>query len=187
VHSKALCWAASDRGLRLAEECGRDAPTDHWRQARDEIRAAVEERGYDERRGVFVQAFGETAADAALLLLPVMGFVEWDDPRMVGTADAVRQELDQDGLLRRYRKDNLPGREGAFLACSFWLVECLARQQRGAEAREVFDRAMATANDLGLFSEQFDARRGELMGNFPQALTHLSHVAAAMALTESEA
>jgi GH15 family glucan-1,4-alpha-glucosidase len=97
----------------------------------------------------------------------------------------VREELDQDGLLRRYRKDNLPGREGAFLACSFWLVECLARQGRLEEARQVHDRATITANDLGLFSEEYDPEASQMLGNFPQGLTHLSHVAAAVALGQA--
>ena len=183
VHSKALCWTALDRGLRLAEECMRKAPVTRWRKERAAVKRAIEREGYDRKRGVFVNWFGGTQMDASLLQLPVTGFVEWDDPRMVRTTDAVRDELLDRGLIRRYRaKDGQPGREGAFLACSFWLVECLARQERAAEAREAYDAAMATANDLGLFSEEFDTRSGEMLGNFPQALTHLSHVAAATAL-----
>src|SRR5439155_10586125 len=125
-----------------------------WREARDSVRRAVEQKGYDRRRGVFVRAFGSRDMDAALLLLPVFGFVEWDDERMCRTTDAVWKHLGEGGLIRRYRSsDGLPGREGAFLACSFWLALCLAKQNRGQEAREVFDRAVSTANDLGLFSE----------------------------------
>ena len=187
VHSKALCWTALDRGLRLAHECMRKAPVTRWRKERGAVKRAIEREGYDRKRGVFVNWLGGTQMDASLLQLPVTGFVEWDDPRMVRTTDAVRDELLDRGLVRRYRvKDGQPGREGAFLACSFWLVECLARQQRPTEAREAYDAAMATANDLGLFSEEFDTRSGEMLGNFPQALTHLSHVAAQMALTESD-
>jgi GH15 family glucan-1,4-alpha-glucosidase len=187
VHSKALCWTALDRGLRLAEECMRKAPVTRWRKERAAVKRAIEREGYDRKRGVFVNWFGGRQMDASLLQLPVTGFVEWDDERMVRTADAVRDELSDKGLIRRYHaNDGQPGREGAFLACSFWLVECLARQQRPAEAREAYDAAMATANDLGLFSEEFDTRSGEMMGNFPQALTHLSHVAAHMALDESD-
>jgi GH15 family glucan-1,4-alpha-glucosidase len=186
VHSKVLCWAAVERGLRLAEECMRKAPEQRWRKARDEIRRAVEAKGYDDKRGVFVQAFGEPDLDASLLLLPTVGFVEWDDDRMVRTVDAIRDELDDDGLIRRYKNgDGLAGREGAFLACSFWLAECLAHQRRADEAREVFDRAVACANGLGLFSEEWDTRSGEMLGNFPQGLTHLSHIAAAVALAET--
>jgi GH15 family glucan-1,4-alpha-glucosidase len=187
VHSKALCWTSLDRGLRLAEECMRKAPVTRWRKERTAVKRAIERNGYDRKRGVFVNWFGGRQMDASLLQLPVTGFVEWDDERMVRTADAVREELSDKGLIRRYRaNDGQPGREGAFLACSFWLVECLARQRRPAEAREAYDAAMATANDLGLFSEEFDTRSGEMMGNFPQALTHLSHIAAHMALDESD-
>lgn len=187
VHSKACCWAAVDSGLRLAEECARTAPTRRWEKARKEMREAIETRGYDSERGVFVQCFDEPALDAALLLLPVVGFVEFDDERMLRTADAVRAELDADGFLYRYRQDDgLPGREGAFLACSFWLAECYARQGRLPEAREVFDRTMGAASPLGLFSEQVDPASGELLGNYPQTLTHLSHVAAVAALAQAE-
>jgi GH15 family glucan-1,4-alpha-glucosidase len=187
VHSKACCWAAVDRGLRLAQECARKAPTRRWQQAREEIRAAVEQRGYDERRGVFVQCFDEPQLDCALLLLPVVGFVAFDDERMARTADAVRGELDANGFLYRYhpKEDELPGQEGAFLACSFWLAECYARQGRLPEAREVYDRAMGAASPLGLFSEQVDPRSGALLGNYPQTLTHLSHAAATVALAQA--
>ncbi|HEU4974831.1 MAG TPA: glycoside hydrolase family 15 protein [Baekduia sp.] len=183
VHSKVMCWAALDRGLRIAEHLGRDAPVERWRAARDEVRAAVESRGYDERRGVFVQAFDRDALDAALLLLPGVGFVDYDDERMVRTVDAIRAELDADGLLLRYRREHGHGEpEGAFVACTFWLAECLARQGRRAEAEGAFARAAATANDLGLFAEEYDAAAGRMLGNFPQALTHLAHLGAAVAL-----
>jgi len=186
VHSKAMCWAATDVGLRLATESSRKAPEQRWRQARRQIRNAVEREGYDRKRGVFVESFGSRSVDAALLLLPVCGFVDWQDERMVRTADLIRDKLDDGGLLRRYeRRDGMDGREGAFIACSFWLAECLARQERIEEAREVFDRAMATGNDLGLFSEEYDTSKQEMLGNFPQALTHLSHVAAAVAMAEA--
>jgi GH15 family glucan-1,4-alpha-glucosidase len=184
VHSKVMCWAALDYGIKLAKECGRRAPTRRWGQVRDEIRRAVETRGYDHRRGVFVRAFGSKSMDAAVLLLPNAGFVGYDDERMVRTADAVQEDLGEKGLIWRYREDDgLEGEEGAFLACSFWLVECLARQGRREEAREVYDSAVSTANDVGLYSEEFDPQRGEMLGNFPQALTHLSHIAAAVALS----
>jgi GH15 family glucan-1,4-alpha-glucosidase len=187
VHSKVLCWAAVDRGLRLADECMRKAPERRWRKARDEIREAVEAEGYDADRGVFVQAFGEPQLDAALLLLPTVEFLDYDDERIVRTADAIREELDDDGLIRRYDADDgLEGREGAFVPCSFWLAECLAKQHRLDDARAVFDRAVACANDLGLFSEEWDTRAGEMVGNFPQGLSHLSHIAAVVALHENE-
>jgi GH15 family glucan-1,4-alpha-glucosidase len=188
VHSKVLCWSALDRGLRLADECMRRAPTRRWRQARDELREAIERRGYDRKRGVFVQAFDRGELDAALLLMPTVEFVEWDDERMVRTTEAVREELDAgEGLLYRYvRSDGLPGREGAFLCCSFWLAEALAYQGQLPDARAVFDKAVSTANDLGLFSEELDPRSGALLGNFPQGLTHLSHISAAVALAQVE-
>jgi GH15 family glucan-1,4-alpha-glucosidase len=188
VHSKAMCWAALDRGLDLAEESLRQAPLDAWRRQRDEIRRRIERDGYDRERGVFVQAFGGGALDAALLLLPRIGFVAWDDERMVRTVDAVRDELEVDGLLLRYRVDRqLQGgpaeREGTFLACTFWLAECLARQGRLREAQEVFDRAAGCGNDLGLFAEEYDPETGQMLGNFPQGLTHLSYISAAVAIT----
>ena len=188
VHSKVMCWAALDRGIRLADECMRRAPIRRWKRARDALREAIERRGYDRRRGVFVQAFDRAELDAALLLLPTVEFVDWDDERMVRTVAAVQEELGAgDGLLYRYtRDDGLPGREGAFLCCSFWLVECLARTDQLSEARAIFDKTLAKANDLGLFSEEFDPQRGELLGNFPQGLTHLGHIDAAVALAEVE-
>lgn len=183
VHSKACCWAAVERGLGLAGECARKAPMRRWKKAREEIRNAIETHGYDSKRGVFVQCFDEPALDAALLLLPVVGFVAFDDERMIRTTDAIAEELDAHGFLYRYRQDDeLPGEEGAFLACSFWLAECYARQTRLPQARDVFDRAMGAAGPLGLFSEQIDPESGEPLGNYPQTLTHLSHLAAAAAL-----
>jgi GH15 family glucan-1,4-alpha-glucosidase len=188
VHSKVMCWTALDRGIRLADECMRRAPTGRWKRARDELRETIEKRGYDKKRGIYVQAFGRRELDAALLLLPTVEFVAWDDERMLRTVAAIRKELDAgEGLLYRYtREDGLPGREGAFLCCSFWLVECLARAGDLHEARTVFDQAMARANDLGLFSEEIDPKSGELLGNFPQGLTHLAQIDAAVTLEEVE-
>jgi GH15 family glucan-1,4-alpha-glucosidase len=186
VHSKAACWTALERGLTLAEECLRRAPVRRWKRAREEIAEAIESRGYDENRGVFVQCFDEPELDAALLLLPVLGFVEFDDERMIRTTDAVRETLGVGDFLRRYeRDDRLPGKEGAFLACSFWLSECYARQGRLEQARETFDHALGAASSRGIFSEQIDPESRELLGNYPQALTHLSHIAAAIALEQS--
>jgi GH15 family glucan-1,4-alpha-glucosidase len=184
VYSKVMCWLACDRGLRLAEDCGLEAPVERWSEARDAIRAAVDAHGYDPGRGTFLQAFGLPDLDAAVLRLPSTGFLAYDDPRMLSTADVLADALDDGGLLRRYDGDDgLPGREGAFLACTFWLVECLAGQGRRDEARGWFDRAAATANDLGLFSEEYDAGERRMLGNYPQALTHLAHIEAALALT----
>ncbi len=187
VLSKAMCWTALDRGIRLAEDLGRKGPIDSWKKARKEVRRAVEEKGYNARRGVFVQAFNRMEMDAALLLLPTIGFVDCDDERMIRTADAIRADLEEDGLLRRYAagNDEIEAKEGVFLACSFWLAECLARQGRLDEAHEVFNRVLSTRNELGLFSEEYDTEAQEMMGNFPQGLTHLSLIAAAVALAEA--
>jgi GH15 family glucan-1,4-alpha-glucosidase len=185
VHSKVMCWAALDRGIRIARHGSIEAPVATWETARDEIRAAVEGDGYDRDRGVFVRAFGSSELDAALVLLPQTGFVEYTDERMIRTVDAVRADLEEDGLLARYRThDGLEGREGTFLACTFWLAECLARQGRTDEARNVFKRADSTANDLGLFAEEFLTQSHEMAGNFPQGLTHLAHISAALALDD---
>jgi GH15 family glucan-1,4-alpha-glucosidase len=187
VHSKVMCWAALERGIRLAEECMRRAPIRRWAQVRDRIRRTVERRGFDRKRGTFLQCFDRPELDSALLLLPSVEFVDWGDPRMMGTVAAVREELDAgDGLLYRYRRrDGVAGREGAFLCCSFWLVECLARSGQLQEAHDLYEKTAARGNDLGLFSEEFDPRTGQLLGNFPQGLTHLSHIDAAVALAEA--
>ena len=188
VHSKVMCWAALDRGIRLADECMRRVPTRRWARVRDELRDTIEVRGYDAERGIFTQVYDRPELDAALLLLPTVEFVDWRDDRMVRTTAAVRDELGAgDGLIYRYRRDDgLDGNEGAFLCCSFWLVECLTRQGEYDEGRRVFDATRGRANDLGLFSEEFDPDRGELLGNFPQGLTHLAHIDAAVCLAETE-
>ncbi len=186
VHSKAMCWVALDRGIRLAEDLGREVDAlDRWREERDAIRHAVETEGYEEKRGIFTQSYGSPELDAALLLLPVFGFVPFDDPRMIRTVDAVRDELCEHGLVRRYGADNdhLDGCEGTFIACTFWLAECLARQGRVAEARTVYGHACDTGNDLGLFSEEYEPATRTMLGNFPQGLTHLSQIAAAVAIS----
>lgn len=183
VHSKVMCWSALNRGIELAEELGRQAPVERWAREREALHASIEENGYDAKRGIFIQAFEQTYLDAALLRLPAVGFIDYNDPRMIRTVDAIHTGLDADGLLYRYdTPDGLPGREGAFLACSFWLVECLVGQQRYEEAQAVYQRTEATANDLGLFSEEFDTEQNQLLANFPQGLTHLSHISAALAL-----
>ncbi|MFN0028590.1 MAG: glycoside hydrolase family 15 protein, partial [Acidimicrobiales bacterium] len=191
VHSKALCWTAVDRGVRLADagalRNGGPIDRDRWCQVREDIRASIFGQGVSARRGNFVQAYGSEELDASLLLLPAAGFVAVDDPHMVATVDAIIEELDQDGLIRRYRTpDGLRGGEGQFVACTFWLVECLAGQGRHAEARAYFDRVCVAGNDLGLFAEEFNPRTGELLGNFPQALSHLAHIGAALVLAKSD-
>ena len=186
VHSKVMAWLALDRGIALARECGPPRPKRKWIAARAACRRAIETKGYDTQRGVFVQTFDSRELDAALLLMPRSGFVDWDDPRMIRTADAIHERLCRGGLIVRYVDDDgLEGTEGAFLPCAFWLAECLVRQGRRAEADRVFSDAIGTANDVGLFAEQFDPKWRLALGNFPQGLTHLSHMSAAMALSEA--
>ncbi len=188
VHSKVMCWAAVHRGIALAERYSLPAPLRRWRKVREEIRRAIESRGIDRARGHFVASFGSTDLDAALLLIPSVEFVPYDDERMRRTTDAIYRNLRKSGLILRYRAaDGLPPGEGVFLACTFWLAECLAHQGRRNEARALFQRASACANDLGLFAEEFDSRAQQLLGNFPQGLTHLAHISAALAVDGSAA
>jgi GH15 family glucan-1,4-alpha-glucosidase len=187
VHSKVMCWAALDRGIKLAQACMRKAPAERWADTRDTVRRSIERHGVDDGRGCFVRHYGTTDVDAALLLLPTVGFVAYDDPRMVATTDAVIADLDVDGLLARYRADDgVDGEEHPFVPCTFWLAECLARQGRVTEARAAYDRGVQTANDLALYGEEYDPTGGEILGNFPQALSHLSQIAAAVALRAGE-
>jgi GH15 family glucan-1,4-alpha-glucosidase len=187
VHSKVMCWAAVNGGIALAERYSLPAPLDRWREEREGMRKDIEKRGYDRQRGIFVRSYGSKDVDSALLLLPAVDFVAWDDERMIRTVDVIRKELSRDGLVRRYKaEDGLPGDEGVFVACTFWLAECLAHQRRRKEAREAFERACGCANDLGLFAEEYQPKSGEMLGNFPQGLTHLGHVSAALALDERE-
>jgi GH15 family glucan-1,4-alpha-glucosidase len=183
VHSKIMCWAALDRGIKLAEECLRQAPVRQWRKVRDRIKSSIDEHGIDHDRNALVQAYGSTELDAALLLAPSVDYIAYDDPRMIATSDAIAADLDDNGLLRRYRSDDgLGGEEGIFIACTFWLAECLAHQGRVTLARAAYDRAARTANDLGLYAEEYDPRHRQAIGNFPQGLSHLSQIAAAVAL-----
>jgi len=188
VHSKAMCWLALDCGIKLAEELSLSGPVDRWKKTRREILGTIEKRGYDRDRGVFIQAFDRPKMDASLLLLPIMGFVEYRDERMIRTTDAVREDLEEAGLLRRYaaEDDGMEGREGVFLAASFWLAECLARQGRLDDAHSVFKRAVSTGNDLDLFSEEYGPEAKEMLGNFPQGLTHLSLITATVALKDMD-
>jgi GH15 family glucan-1,4-alpha-glucosidase len=186
VVSKAMCWQALDCAAKLAKDIAEENYVERWLETREEIRRDVEKHGYNAKRGVFIQAYDYPVMDSSLLLLPVTGFIGFKDERMIRTVDAVWQDLEEDGLLLRYPRgnDGMAGEEGAFISCSFWLAECLARQDRIEEARQVFQRALETGNDLGLFSEEYDTRSQNLLGNFPQALTHLSLIAAGVALGE---
>ena len=183
VFSKALCWSAVNRGILLAQSYEIDVPLKRWKAARDAIKASIDEHGYDSKRGVFRQVFGSDYLDASLLLLPWFDFISYTDPRMVRTTDAICRELEKNGLLLRYNSpDGLKGPEGAFISCTFWLAMCLAKQDRKEEATRFYRSASACANDLGLFSEEFDAHSNVMLGNFPQGLTHISQIMAQLAL-----
>ena len=182
LHSRVMCWVAVDRAMRLAQKRSLPAPLERWHAVRDAIHASVWDEFWDEGRGHFVAARGETHLDGAMLLLPLVRFVSATDPRWLATLDAIGRELAEDALVFRYRVDDgLAGQEGAFTACSFWYAECLARAGRLAEARLVFERMLGHANHLGLFSEQVGPS-GEQLGNTPQALTHLALISAAFYL-----
>jgi len=176
VHSKVMAWAGADRMVQAVERFGLDGPVDRWRALRDMIHADVCEHGYDSVRGTFTQYYGGTDVDAALLLLPRVGFLRWDDERVAGTVAAVERELLQDGFVLRYRTDTgvdgLPAGEGAFLACSFWLVDALHGLGRGDEARALFERLLDLRNDVGLLAEEWDPRLKRQVGNVPQAFSH---------------
>jgi GH15 family glucan-1,4-alpha-glucosidase len=189
THSKVMAWVAFDRAVKSVERLGRPGPVDRWRSIRDEIHEEVLREGYDRRLGSFVQFYGSDRLDASLLMIPLVGFLPADDARVVGTVEAVRRDLMRDGFVERYRADaenvdvdGLPPGEGVFLPCSFWLVEVLAMQGRQSEAVELFQRLLALRNDLGLLSEQYEPERKRLVGNFPQAFTHLALVEAALTL-----
>lgn len=184
--SKVMAWLAFDCGIRDAERFGLEAPLEQWRALRDRIHATVCRDGYDPALGSFVQSFGSTALDASLLLIPVTGFLPVDDPRMQGTVAAIERDLVVDGFVLRYRAesgvDGLPDGEGAFLACSFWLVSVMHMQGRVDEAEAMFARLLGLRNDVGLLSEEYDPRSGRLTGNFPQAFSHVALVITAMRL-----
>ncbi|MGW7403943.1 glycoside hydrolase family 15 protein [Streptomyces sp. NPDC054833] len=188
VHSKVMVWVAADRAVRTLEEHPQ-LPGDMagWRALRDEVHREVCEKGYDPERNTFTQYYGSRELDAALLLIPRVGFLRPDDPRVVGTVDAVREALGHGGFLRRYDSsgatvDGLPGTEGAFLACSFWLADALHMTGRTDEARELFEGLVGLANDVGLLAEEYDPVAGRLLGNFPQAFSHIGLVNTALAL-----
>jgi GH15 family glucan-1,4-alpha-glucosidase len=191
VHSKVMAWVAADRGVKIAEEAGLTNAIERLGALRDAIHDEVCKKGFDADRNTFTQYYGSSQLDAALLLIPQVGFLPPSDPRVVGTVEAVQAELVKDGFVMRYipdedAADGLPPGEGAFLACSFWLVIDLAMLGRLDEARELFERLLSLRNDLGLFSEEYDQQHQRLIGNFPQAFTHLTLIAAAVALTEAE-
>ncbi len=189
THSKVMAWVALDRALRSAERFGLPGPLDRWRALRDEIHAEVLERGVDDR-GVFVQAYGSSALDASLLMVPLVGFLPATDERVVATMEAIQRDLTHDGFVHRYLAhetvDGVGGGEGTFLMCSFWLADNLALMGRTAEARAMFERLLALRNDVGLLAEQYDPAAGRMLGNFPQAFSHVALVGTAGYLSSRE-
>jgi GH15 family glucan-1,4-alpha-glucosidase len=191
THSKMMAWLAFDRAIKLVEDCGCAASENHhrWHEIRDRIHAEVCERGYNTKKKAFTQVYGSDALDASLLTMPLAGFLPATDERVRNTVEAIERELMEDGLVLRYLPqecdvDGLPGREGVFLPCSFWLAMCWHLLGRKKEARELFERLLELRNDLGLLSEEYDPRARRQLGNFPQAFSHVALVGCARLLSE---
>ncbi|MFI1355332.1 glycoside hydrolase family 15 protein [Streptomyces sp. NPDC020898] len=195
VHSKVMAWVAVDRTIKLIESGDADGPLEKWRELRDDIHRDVCEKGYDKERNTFTQSYGSKELDASLLLIPQMGFLPPDDKRVIGTIEAIQRELStSDGFILRYPTsggdeglDGLPGDEGAFLACSFWMADDLAMIGRVDEARKLFEKLLALRNDLGLLAEEWDPHLKRQVGNFPQAFSHVPLIDTALRLTASGA
>jgi GH15 family glucan-1,4-alpha-glucosidase len=190
THSRVMVWAAFDRAIEGVEQHGLHGPVDEWRAVRDAVREEIMERGFDTARNTFTQHYDTDEVDASLLVLPMVRFIEGDDPKMVGTIEAVEKDLMNDGLLMRYRTgsgvDGLEGDEHPFLACSFWLVSAYALAGRGDDAAALMDRLVALGNDVGLLSEEYDVVGNRMVGNFPQAFSHLALVSAAMNMRRAD-
>jgi GH15 family glucan-1,4-alpha-glucosidase len=191
THSKMMAWLAFDRAIKLAEacNCGVRENLDRWQKIRDQIHAEVCKRGFSSAKKAFTQYYGSEALDASLLVMPLIGFLPANDPRVVGTVEAIERELMQDGFVLRYlpeqeNVDGLPGTEGVFLPCSFWLADCLYLIGRKKDARELFERLLGLRNDLGLLSEEYSPKSKRQLGNFPQAFSHVALVNAALLLSD---
>jgi alpha,alpha-trehalase len=188
LYSKLMCWVALDRAVGLADRLDASSRVEGWKQTQDQIREAILTKGWSDAANAFTQSFGSDELDASNLMLPLVGFLPADDPRVLSTIDATEQRLtDERGLVFRYRSDDgLGGNEGSFLLCTFWLAQALAEAGQTARARTVFERAVAFVNDVGLLAEEVDPTSGELLGNFPQAFSHIGLVNAAWAISEAE-
>jgi GH15 family glucan-1,4-alpha-glucosidase len=191
THSRAMMWAAFDCGIRAVEQHGLEGPVEHWGQLREQLRREIEAQGFDEDQNTFVQYYGSTELDASLLILPQLGFLPADDPRMLGTVAAIEHRLLRDGLVMRYEAssgvDGLVGDEHPFLACSFWLVQQYAGSGRLDDAIALMDRLVGLCNDVGMLSEEYDVGDQRHVGNTPQALSHLALVRAADAIARVQA
>jgi GH15 family glucan-1,4-alpha-glucosidase len=191
THSRLMVWVAFDRAIRAVEEHGLEGPLETWRALREQVREEILTQGYDAERGTFVQHYATTEVDASLLLVGTVGFLPADDPRVLGTIRAVEEDLLRDGLVMRYRTaagvDGLEGGEHPFLACSFWLVSAYAGAGRLDEAHALMRRLVGLTNDVGLLAEEYDPIRQRMVGNFPQAFSHLTLVGAAIAIQQAEA
>jgi GH15 family glucan-1,4-alpha-glucosidase len=178
THSKVMAWVAVDRAVKATEMFDLEGTVDEWRQLRQQIHDDVCQHGFDSRRNAFVQYYGSDAVDASLLMIPLVGFLPADDPRVVGTVEAIQRDLHADGLIRRYESetgvDGLEGREGAFLACTFWFADALHLMGRRDEAEELFEKLLSLRNDVGLLAEEYDPREKRQLGNFPQAFSHVA-------------
>jgi len=183
-----MCWVAIDRAVALADHLDASAQVDSWKQTKDQIREAILTRGWSDRANAFTQSFGSDDLDASSLMLSLVGFLPPDDPRVLATINATEERLtDERGLVYRYRsRDGLGGEEGTFLLCTFWLAQALAQAGQPARARTVFERATAFLNDVDLLAEEVDPISGELLGNFPQAFSHIGLINAAWAISEGE-
>ena len=193
THSKVMAWVAADRAVKAVREFDLDGPADRWTRLRDDIRAEILEQGYDRQRRTFTQFYGSEELDAALLMVPLVGFLPADDERVAGTVAAIEEHLMRDGFVQRYTQhretdvDGLPPGEGAFLACTFWLADNYALMGRHEQARETFARLLALRNDVGLLSEEYDTEAGRLVGNFPQAFSHVPLIDTARTLSTARA
>ncbi|RBP02821.1 GH15 family glucan-1,4-alpha-glucosidase [Roseiarcus fermentans] len=190
THSKVMAWVAFDRAVRSVEAFGLQGPVERWREARDAIHASVCEHGFDSAQNAFVQSYGASALDASCLLIPLVGFLPPDDPRVRGTIAAIERQLMREGLVLRYDTgsgaDGLPAGEGAFLACSFWLADTYALAGRLDDAHALFDRLLALRNDVGLLAEEYDPHEKRQLGNFPQAFSHLALINTAHNLANAD-